>query len=635
MNRGGFSPPYFMRMRKIIDLIQSQNYLEADEYLRKNRRVFTNRDYLFFESLIFQLRGDLGSATQGYKKLLQSFPGDLGAAVNLAAIFNAQGSYAEALEYLTQCALDTPNLHHSTALFDSYFGLRQYGAAENQLAFILSNGNNAVEFLERKAAFLLQQNNIDDAITILENLAAKYGDTRPQIFGNLAAAYNRKGQPEQALLNAEKALELNPDSWQFQLNKANALMSLERLQEAKAVTLQVLENGSQGEEVLSNIARIENLLGNIEESIQYCEKGLSNGQNDPLLLCTLADNFSVIGKTEEAYSLYEKSLTIDPENPLTNWHLALTLLRDKEYHRGWNQYKWGFKRKFGGRGVYPFDEDKEWSGEDDIPHLLIWGEQGVGDVLMFSKLIKYISPRIPKVELQIDSRLVEVFKDRLLTREGVSFRLPNETTTGPHIPIGNLPAVLWSRYEADPSRLNPFFKRTAFGTKEANSITRIGIAWRGGISERMQGKRSVPLGLFRRLPELFSKNIRVVMLQYNYTQEETDFLTYLFGANLVLPAYDARQKIDLWVSHIDSCDLIISVDNSAIHFSGALGIPTLAMLPTHPDFRWGRYGSSNDWYESVRLLRNADKISLDDLARAVSVWLETTLKTFSPSPDHV
>ena len=50
-------------------------------------------------------------------------------------------------------------------------------------------------------------------------------------------------------------------------------------------------------------------------------------------------------------------------------------------------------------------------------------------------------------------------------------------------------------------------------------------------------------------------------------------------------------------------DLVVSVDTSVIHLAGALGVPSLVMLSTWPDWRWGSNDTPLPWYESVRTVR--------------------------------
>jgi ADP-heptose:LPS heptosyltransferase len=50
-------------------------------------------------------------------------------------------------------------------------------------------------------------------------------------------------------------------------------------------------------------------------------------------------------------------------------------------------------------------------------------------------------------------------------------------------------------------------------------------------------------------------------------------------------------------------DLVVSVDTSVAHLSGALGKPTCILLPSNPDWRWLLDRSDSPWYPTLRLLR--------------------------------
>jgi hypothetical protein len=50
-------------------------------------------------------------------------------------------------------------------------------------------------------------------------------------------------------------------------------------------------------------------------------------------------------------------------------------------------------------------------------------------------------------------------------------------------------------------------------------------------------------------------------------------------------------------------DVVISVDTSVAHLSGALGQRTWVLLPFTPDWRWLRDRDDSPWYPSVKLYR--------------------------------
>jgi ADP-heptose:LPS heptosyltransferase len=50
--------------------------------------------------------------------------------------------------------------------------------------------------------------------------------------------------------------------------------------------------------------------------------------------------------------------------------------------------------------------------------------------------------------------------------------------------------------------------------------------------------------------------------------------------------------------------VVISVDTSLAHLSGALGRPTWVLLPFNPDWRWMRDREDTPWYPTMKLYRH-------------------------------
>ncbi|MBK7004009.1 MAG: hypothetical protein IPH37_01845 [Burkholderiales bacterium] len=57
---------------------------------------------------------------------------------------------------------------------------------------------------------------------------------------------------------------------------------------------------------------------------------------------------------------------------------------------------------------------------------------------------------------------------------------------------------------------------------------------------------------------------------------------------------------------IEQMDLVITVDTSIVHIAGALGKKTWLLLPKRYEWRWGLEGESNDWYDSVTVIRQTE-----------------------------
>jgi ADP-heptose:LPS heptosyltransferase len=77
-------------------------------------------------------------------------------------------------------------------------------------------------------------------------------------------------------------------------------------------------------------------------------------------------------------------------------------------------------------------------------------------------------------------------------------------------------------------------------------------------------------------------------------------------------------------------DLVISIDTSAAHLSGAMGKPTWVLLPHLPDWRWLLDRSDSPWYPSMRLYRQEDAGVWDSVLQTVTDELG---QLFPPSID--
>ena len=55
---------------------------------------------------------------------------------------------------------------------------------------------------------------------------------------------------------------------------------------------------------------------------------------------------------------------------------------------------------------------------------------------------------------------------------------------------------------------------------------------------------------------------------------------------------------------ITGTDQVITVDTAVAHLAGAMGHPTIILLPDPPDWRWGLTTTSTEWYQKTAILRS-------------------------------
>jgi ADP-heptose:LPS heptosyltransferase/Flp pilus assembly protein TadD len=78
---------------------------------------------------------------------------------------------------------------------------------------------------------------------------------------------------------------------------------------------------------------------------------------------------------------------------------------------------------------------------------------------------------------------------------------------------------------------------------------------------------------------------------------------------------------------IKSVDLVITIDTSIAHLSGALGVPTYVILPHHADWRWQLGRQDSPWYPTMKLFRQTVPGDWDDVISSLMQELIKEHKT--------
>ncbi len=131
---------------------------------------------------------------------------------------------------------------------------------------------------------------------------------------------------------------------------------------------------------------------------------------------------------------------------------------------------------------------------------------------------------------------------------------------------------------------------------------KVGIAWTGGIRRTFGSKRSVALD---DLKPIISQNATFISLQYKDAPEVEEMRNA--GIDIHHWAHATQTKdYDDTAALVAELDLVITVQQSAVHLAGALGVPTWVMLPKETLWRYGISGSKFPWCNSVKLYRQKD-----------------------------
>jgi hypothetical protein len=257
--------------------------------------------------------------------------------------------------------------------------------------------------------------------------------------------------------------------------------------------------------------------------------------------------------------------------------------------------------------------------------VLIARDGGFGDAIQFWRFVLSAKARTGRVVLACAPELATLAQtlagvDEIRVSDGASDDAPDVDA---YIPLCALPAVL--RIErAQIARPVPYLRADPVAVERMRErIGRepgrrnVGLVWAGNPDFAGDAQRSTHLA---RLAPLFTAaGLRWVSLQTGVrAQEPAPFGSLL--ARIELGLDDFAQT----AAALKALDLLVTTDTAIAHLAGALGVPTIVMLPYAADWRWGIDRAESPWYPSLRLVRQARPGDWEELAararECASAW---------------
>jgi hypothetical protein len=248
--------------------------------------------------------------------------------------------------------------------------------------------------------------------------------------------------------------------------------------------------------------------------------------------------------------------------------------------------------------------------------LLIYGEQGFGDQIMFASCFHEAIERAGHCIIECDPRLVTLFRrsfpSAVIEASAPSGESPawaaQVQAVDCQIPMGSLPGFFRKRWEEFPRHagyLRAAPERVAYWRARLDALgpgPKIGLSWRGGIPATRRHLRSLAL---EELLPLLRLPANFVSLQYGNCSDDLDRLRRDYG--LILPHWaDAIEDYDETAALVCALDLVISVCTAVIHLTGALGKPVWILVPAVAEWRYLDRGENLPWYPSARLFRQTE-----------------------------
>ncbi len=372
------------------------------------------------------------------------------------------------------------------------------------------------------------------------------------------SALNALGRPEQAARTLSLAVAADPGHAPAHANLGNALADLDRADAAEAA--------------LREAIRLDPTLAEAHVSLGH----------------VLGER----GATDEAIAACGRAIDLQPDLPAAHWNQGIAFLLAGRLEEGWARYEWR-KRRF--PHAYTALPGPHWRGEPlDGRHILVLAEQGFGDAIQLARYLPLLAARGARVSLRCAASL----RPLLRQLDGVAVLddgpLPAHDVWADQM---SLPGLFETTLDTIPSP-SPYLRAhpslAASWRRRLPPGRRVGLVWAGNPAHSNDRRRSLPPDAVAALAASCAP--RLVGLQVGPRAGE-------LSPHGVPELGRALASFADTAGVLAGLDLLVTVDTSAAHLAGALGVPTWLMLPHAPDWRWMRDRADSPWYPSMRLFR--------------------------------
>jgi len=487
--------------------------------------------------------------------------------------------------------------------------------------------------------------------------ATEVDDSNAQAFHLLALTLDKLGHLHKALVTYERAFKLDPEDTDLLLNLGLTAWNLNLLDGAERMFRLFIEKCPDHPAGYNNLGSVQRDKRDLSTAIETLRGAIYRMPDQPMLWNSLATVLAEEGRAEESLVFYEEALRLDPKFARVQHNLGYTYSHlgqlDKALHaydsalqlspnahekiesrhsrsvcligmgrlaEGFKEYEIRHAPEFR-TWLLHYTKAPLWRGEPlSGKRILIVGEQGLGDELMFANILPDIARAVGeegKLQIAVDPRLAPLFQrsfpkaeigpyddGKLEGRPVRVFQWAREKGEPDfYAPIGTPLYILRKELSDFPG--TPFLKADPEKTAQFRARLEalgpgpyVGICWRSMAMGAKRGKYYSPLDAWG--PVLTLPSVTFVNLQYGEVTSELAEAREKFGIAIENFAdVNLKDDLDAAAALTDACDLVISAPTATAAMAGALGRETWFLVACRV---WPQLGTDHyPWYRKTRV----------------------------------
>ena len=602
-------------LKEALLYCQSGKFLEAKAIYEKILLTYPSQPQALINLGIIKIQlGELKEGIDLLKKVIKIDPSQAYVYTNLGNALLELGEKEEALLMLNKAISKEPNLANA-----HYNLARALKVNERYEEAILSYKNA----LSIEPYYAEAHNNLGLVFFVQEkfqeaylafNEAIKINSEFDEAIYNAALSLESMSQFDEALSLYQNVLNKNPSHYLASNNQARLLFKANLLKESEMAYQRSLSIDPNRAEAYNGLALINLEKDKINEAKRNIDIAIKINPYSEEILNTQGVIFQRLEKNKEAVQLFKSALVLNNNYDEAKFNLAIEYLLNMQFEEGWKYYE--------GRSHVKtiIDRNKKLnkiylnslSQIESNRGILIEGEQGIGDQIIFLSMLNDFKNFKNKIYIKIDKRLIPVYQRAFKDYEFISL----ESTLDNHnydyyLSAGSLGGLFRRSIKDFEKQKNQYLSSSEDLTNHLKDLIRsadkltCGISWKSG-NPKIGSHKSIELPHL--LKAIDEKKFNLIDLQYGDTAQDRKYIRDNLNIDIKkIDQIDNYNDIDGLYSLIDSCDLVLTVSNVTAHIAGSLGKKTFLLVPYNAGKIWYWHNNieKSIWYPSVSIYRQS------------------------------
>ena len=490
--------------------------------------------------------------------------------------------------------------------------------------------------------------------------ATEADDTNSKAFHVLAMALERMGHLHKALITYERAFELDPEDPELLINLGLTAWNLKLTDGAAKMFQLYIASCPDSPLGYNNLGSVQGDMGEVDQAIETLRAALYRMPEEAMLWNSLATVLAENSRADESLVFYEEAARLAPsfarayhnlgfayqhlsqmDKALVSYDRALQLVVDPaerietqhsrsicliglgKIEEGFREYEIRNNERFRCYFHHMIDAPR-WHGEDVRgKKLLLVGEQGLGDEIMFSTILPDAYKAVGetgKLQICVDPRMVPLYQrsfpnaevgtydDRTLIDDNGNKALrlipfaSKDNLPDYWAPMGSALQYYRKSLSDFPHKqfLFPDDKRVAEYKQKLATLPgkKVGICWRSMLMTGKRAKYFSPIDAWGDL--LKTPGITFVNLQYGDSAPDIARAEEKFGVKIhSIEGLDLKDDIDGTAALCRALDLVVSAPTAAAHTAASVGAEVWYLSV---GLGWPQLGTAQyPWYANTRV----------------------------------